>query len=70
MSDAVATKNTPHLSWRAFFYVWGKRCFLVFLSLILIGVTYEQWGRWRADTVFPVQGKLIDVQPLPNAKTR
>ena len=61
MSDAVAAKNTPPRSWRAFFYTWSKRCFLVFVSLILIGVIYEQWGRWRADTVFPPMGELVDV---------
>ena len=61
MSDAAAMDNKPPRSWRAFFYVWGKRCCLAFLSLILIGVIYEQWGRWRADTVFPMQGELIDV---------
>ncbi len=61
MSDAV-TANNRSRSWRAFFYVWGKRIAFAFLALILIGVIYEQWGRWRADTVFPPKGELVDVK--------
>ena len=61
MSEAVAANNEAR-SWRKFIFVCGKRCFFAFLSLILIGVIYEQWGRWRADTVFPPKGELVDVK--------